>query len=219
MRTINQTKGNLHLSRKTFHVVSILVILLCMVFLPAWACWTIYFLVGLPTVFIDYFRRHLPKLNDLFLKVNGPLMRQSELHKMSGSSYAVIGIGLTFLIFPKPTCFLAVLFLAIGDPTASGFGLLFGKRKIFRQKSFNGTFAALCVCSLAAFIFLSLYPKAIGPSDDLWTRWMLSIALGTIGALSELLTFCGLDDNLSQPLISASLISLLLWQLGGVVYG
>lgn len=213
-----KTRGDLHLSRKAFHMLSILGILMCMIFLPVWLCWTIYFLVGIPLVIMDYFRKYFPAFNRFSLKIIGPVIRKHEIRHMSGSSYAIIGIGISFLIFPKPICFLTVLFLAIGDPIASFFGLLFGKSKIFGNKSYWGTFAAFAFCSLAAFVFISLYPKSMGV-EGLWSTLALSLACGLVGALSELMSFFQVDDNLSQPLVSGLLLTLLFWQVGGVVYG
>ncbi len=213
-----KTRTDLHISRKIFHILSILGVLICMIFLPVWICWTLFFAVAVPLILMDYFRKFFPAFNRFSLKIIGPVIRKHEVRRTSGSSYAAIGIGLSFLIFPKPICLLSVLFLAIGDPIASFFGLLFGKTKIFANKSLVGTVAAFAFCSLAAFIFISLYPKPMGVEG--WGPTLgLSLACGLIGALSELMSFFSIDDNLSQPIVSGFLLSLLFWQLGGVVYG
>ncbi len=213
-----KTQADLHLARKAFHLFSILGILICMIFWPAWLCWTVYALVGVPLIVMDYFRRHFPAFNRFALKVIGPVIRKHEIRRLSGSSYAIIGIGLCYLIFPKPISLLSVLFLAIGDPIASFFGLLYGKTKIMAKKSFVGTLAAFSFCSLAAFIFFLLYPNSVG-AESAVALIALSLACGAIGAISELLSFFGIDDNLSQPMVSGVLLSLLFWQIGGVVYG
>lgn len=213
-----KTHGDLHLARKAFHVGCLMFIFILMLLLPRWICWVLYATVGVPMILIDYFRRYSPKLNTLFLKVVGPFLRKHEARKLSGSSYAGIGVGLVFLIFPKPTCLLAVLFLGIGDPTASLFGLLYGKKKIFGKKSVVGSFAAFVACSIATFIFLCFYMISSQHSGFTYVI-SLSLACGAIAAVSELVSFFNLDDNLTQPLVSASLLSLLFWQIGGIVYG
>jgi dolichol kinase len=209
-----KTQADLHLARKVFHFLSILGILLCMIVLPVWLCWTLYVLVGLPLVGLDFFRRYSPDLNRCSLKVFGPVIRKHELKKLTGSSYAILGIGLCFLIFSKPISLLAVLFLGIGDPIATLFGLLFGRRKILGNKSFFGTAAAFGFCSLGAFIFLSFDSRPLTDPSGLELA-AFSLACGAIGAVSELLSFWKLDDNLSQPVVSGVLLTLLFMHIGG----
>jgi diacylglycerol kinase (CTP) len=133
-----KTQGDLHLSRKIFHVTSILAILMFMILMPERLCWIIYFTVGMPLVLMDYCRRHFPAFNRFSLKIIGGVIRKHEIRQLSGSSYTIISVGLVFYLFPKPVSLLAVLFLAIGDPLASFFGLLYGKRKIFGKKKCSG---------------------------------------------------------------------------------
>ncbi len=189
-----------------------------MIFMPVWLCWTIYFTVGLPLVAMDYSRRHSPAFNRFTLKILGPVFRKHEIRKLSGSSYAILGVGLCFFLFPKPTSLLAVLFLAVGDPVASFFGLRFGRTKIIDNKSMYGSAAAFVFCSVAAFIFISLYPKSMG-ADGWLELYGLSLACGAIGAISELVSFFSIDDNLTQPVVSGALLSLLFLQVGGVTFG
>ena len=212
-----KTQGDLHLARKIFHVISIMAILMCMIFLPPKICWIIYFTVGVPLVLMDYFRRYYPPLNRFVLSIIGRVARKHEIRELSGLSYTIMSVGLVFFLFPKPICLLAVMFLAIGDPTASFFGLLYGKTKIFGKKSLVGTAASFGFCFLSALVFTFLWPHEMG-AESLMHKIFLSLALGLIGGLSELMSFLGLDDNLTQPLVSSALLSLLFWQLGGVVY-
>ncbi len=213
-----KTHGDLHLSRKLFHVLCLLFIFACMMWLPTQVCWIMYALGGLPLIFMDYYRRHSPAFNRFSLKIIGPVIRKHEVRKLSGLSWAAMSVGLVFLIFPKPICLLAILFLAIGDPTASLFGLLFGKTKIFGNKSVAGTVAAFIACSITSLIFISLYPKPLGV-DGALAMLGLSLACGAIAAISELVSFFDLDDNLTQPLVSSLLLTALFWQLSGVTYG
>jgi dolichol kinase len=77
--------------------------------------------------------------------------------------------------------------------------------------------AALIFCTLAATVFISTSSKFFENFEALQIFY-LSLACGAIGAVSELVSFFGLDDNLTQPLVSSALLSLLFWQVGGVVY-
>lgn len=208
-----KSRADLHIARKVFHSATVLGILLCMVFLPPSLNWTIYFTIGLPLVLLDRFRTSFPKVNHFLLKTLGPVVRKHEAHKMTGASFAIIGIGLAYFLFPKPIACLAVLFLAIGDPMASLFGVCFGKIKLIGQKSLVGTLAGFFFCSLSAFIFLTLQSHT-----DIEGLILKSLLFGAVGAVSELVDL-KVDDNLSQPLVSSTLLTAIISLTGVTLYG
>jgi diacylglycerol kinase (CTP) len=214
MAEVVRTQRDLHLQRKFFHVVSVSGILSCMLMLPSQLNWTIYFSLGIPLVLLDFSRRFSSKINDLLVQLLAPLLRQRELHHLSGGSYGILGIGLTYWLYPSHISQLAVLFLAIGDPVASLFGLLYGRKKIFAQKSWVGSMAAFFTCSLAATVYLTFSLSTYGLSI-----WAWGVCLGFIGALAELIPIGSWDDNLTQPLVSGFLMSLMFYFIQGPFYG
>lgn len=204
-----RTQKDLHILRKAFHFSAILAIFSCMVLFRQETNWLIYLSVGLPLVMLDGVRLGLTSINKTLVPLFAPLLRKKELKNFTGASYAIIGIGLSYLIFPKPISQLAVLFLAVGDPTASFFGVKWGKSRIFGDKSWAGSLAAWFFCSLAALTFLLFLT---GSTLSLNLLLPLALTLGSIGALAELIPIGKLDDNLTQPLISG-FIMLLLFEL------
>lgn len=171
-------------------------------------------LVAMPLLLLDLLRPHFPKLNRFSLKIIGPVIRKHEVRQLSGSSYAILGIGFTYFIFPPIIAQLAVLFLAIGDPTASFFGLLFGKIKLLGKKSLEGFLAGIAFCSLAALIYFSLNEFEFSRE---WSQLITySLSCGIIGGVAELIPVFGMDDNLSQPLLSSGLLSLFFFLMGGL---
>ena len=204
-----KTHGDLHLPRKIFHVLSILFILACMIFFPPKICWTIYFCVGMPMVLIDFGRKYNPALNRLFLKLIGPFLRKHEARQASGAAWSIIGVGICYFIFPIKIAQLATLFLAVGDPSASFFGVLFGKRNLWRGKSLAGFAGCFLVCTIAAQIFLHYTTSS--------THLPLALLFGAVGCIAEAIPVWKLDDNLSQPLISSTLIFLLYQTIGAPV--
>ncbi len=211
-----KSRADLHIARKIFHMTSLISILLCMVLLPTWLCWTIYGAVGAPLLFLDLSRSRFPKVNRFLLKLTGPIVRKHEVRSLTGASYAIIGVGVVYWIFPNPVAYLAVLFLAIGDPAASLFGLLYGRIKLVGEKSLAGFVAAFFFCFLGALCFFQL--TAVFKIPAMTQSVGLSLVCGLIGALSELIDL-RVDDNLSQPVISSALLLILFSLSGDLYYG
>ena len=209
-----RTRADLHLARKLFHMTGVLSILMCIVFLPRWLCWNIYFVLGIPLVVMDFLRPHSPALNRFSLKVIGPVIRKHEVRKASGSSYAILGIGLAYLLLPPLMAQLGVLFLAIGDPVASLCGLLWSRGQIWKNKSLTGLAAAMVSCSIASFIFLKLASPDLIKDQNLF---VISLVCGLVAGFAELVQLFKLDDNLTIPLVSGGWLSLISFVfLGGV---
>lgn len=200
-----KTQGDLHVARKIFHFFSILFIFLCMVFLERELCWKIYFFLGIPLVALDYFRRFNPTVNNFLIKMMGPILRKHEAHKMTGSSFTIIGLGIVYATFSNPVSQLSALFLAIGDPVASYFGLAFGKTRIWRNKSWVGFFAGTIACTIAAMIYLGLNSNIHLVYGSLF---FTSVVCGISGGMAEMIPIGKLDDNFSQPLLTALLLSI-----------
>jgi diacylglycerol kinase (CTP) len=213
-----KTPNDLHIARKLFHLMTLFSIALCMIYLSPETCWTMYFIVGVPVALMDYARRFSPAWNQFCHKVIGPFIRKSEHTYLTGSSFATVSVGIVYLAFPKQIAALSVLFLAIGDPLASLFGNLYGKRKIIGDKSLSGSLAAFIACAVTAFLYFQIYPWQGGP-QELITHFVLALVLGLIGSFSEAFTLFGLDDNFTQPLMSACLMTVLFGAWGVIVHG
>lgn len=204
-----KTNSDLHLLRKLFHFSSLFVIFLCMVFLSQKVNWTLYILLGGPALLFDLLRQNSPALNRFALIYLKPIMRKTEIRKVSGASFAILAVGFTYLVFPLPAAHLSILFLAVGDPIASFFGLLLGKHILFGKKSLEGFVAAFVFCSLSAALYLYFYTQVTS------SLTLLSLCCGFIGALAELIPIAQLDDNLTQPLISSTLMTIFFSIWGG----
>lgn len=209
-----KSANDTHIERKIFHFSGLVVMLLCTIFLPRWACWSIFLIVCVPMIVVDVARLSIPQLNGLFLKVVGPLLRKYEASKISGASYALLGVALVYGIYPLPVAHLAILFLAIGDPVASYFGLSYGKKKLWRNKSWAGFLACTLACSLSALLYLATVPQEFMDTNNLI---LTGLALGLIGGLSESIPLWKVDDNLSLPLTSGLLISIFASLNGGLL--
>ncbi|MNJ92779.1 Cytidylyltransferase family protein [compost metagenome] len=156
----------------------------------------------------DFLRQRYPALNDWALHAFKPIMRQSEVKKLAGTTYLLSGVLLIYLIFPRPIVALTLLFLAFADPIASYFGILYGKDKIFGHKSIQGFMAAFFVCAGVCLLFLV-------SNNYLMDRLLVvSLFAGLVGAFAELIPIGKLDDNLTLPVMSAIGLSILFYFFG-----
>lgn len=145
---------------------------------------------------VDFLRHRYPALNDWMVHAFRPIMRNSEIHRLAGTTYLLTGVALVVLMFPRPIVALTLLFLAFADPIASVIGIKYGKDKIFGHKSIQGFMAAYVVCTLCTFVFLYNHNFA---TDRIL---VVSLLAGLIGALAELVPIGKIDDNFTLPVLS-----------------
>lgn len=168
-------------------------------------------------VIVDLLRFRDDSVNDLFVKVAGPLLKKQELRKMNAT---VPYLTATFLLF----CFtqdliagLACTFLMIGDPVAAYVGGRFGRVRFWNGKSLEGmlgfflagTTAALLFGLLHSFLAAQGLPNSVHQGFTLFDngRWLFA-GMITAGAMAAAVTeFFStnrlngfLDDNLEVPL-------------------
>lgn len=153
---------------------------------------------------IEYSRARWPWVNGIMLRVMGPVMRDTEVNQLSGIPFYMASCLFAFLIFPQHITVLSILFLALGDPSSSFFGVLYGRHKIFPNKSLQGTLGGFMVCAIATYAYLAW--------QDTPRSLLLVFALlgGFAGSLAELLPL-NVDDNFAIPVISGALMILAFW--------
>ncbi|MFH1699993.1 MAG: diacylglycerol/polyprenol kinase family protein [Candidatus Zixiibacteriota bacterium] len=145
-------------------------------------------------IFIDISRFRDWKVWKYLSIVLMPIIRDHEVKGgFTGASYILTTALICIIFFPKPIAIAALVFIIIGDTAAALVGRKYGKHKLCRKKSIEGSLA--CLASLAVVSFL--IPGLPTP-------------IGLVGALTATLAeaFCGrLDDNLFVP-ISSGLVML-----------
>ena len=118
---------------------------------------------------------------------------------LTGATYVFLGAFLSIYFFPKTIAVIVLLFLTVGDPSACLVGLSLGRIRLLpgSKKTLEGSLA---------FILAGL----------LVTFWIpgVGIKLKVIGvilaALIEYLPFKNFDDNLMIPLMTGTLMLILL---------
>lgn len=151
---------------------------------------------------VEFLRLRNEKMNNVLMSLMRPFMRESEKTSVSGLPFYALGVGLTLTLFPERIAILSVLFLVFADPIASVIGILYGKDKILPNKSLQGTLAAFTVCYVITMIYGMRFSN---PNINLLC---FSLLAGVIGSFSELCSRY-IDDNLSIPVISGSMLYLI----------
>jgi len=191
-------RNDLHLARKVWHCgMGLFMVFIYLIGTPKLVC-VLLLLSGLAfTLTLEYGRLRFPRLNEWAIKAMGPLMRKSEVSKVSGTPFYVGSVLLSVIIFPKSIAILSILFLAIGDPISSVFGILYGDLgpRFSNGKSLIGTAAGMGICCLITFVYFVMNQNTIGASA------LIALAGGIAGGGAEMIPL-DIDDNFSIPLVS-----------------
>jgi dolichol kinase len=199
-------RSDLHLTRKMFHMSGAMMILgpyLIFGFSEEYMA----AILGTMLAFVmsvEYARSRWEWVNGLAVKVMGPVMRDTEVNQLTGIPFYMASCLFAFLIFPRHIAVLSILYLAFGDPSSSFFGVLYGRNKIFPNKSLQGTLGGFCVCALVTAIYL--FSQGFDPQKIL----LLSFLGGFAGAVAELLPL-NVDDNFAIPVVSGLLMAFAFW--------
>ena len=191
-------RNDLHLARKTWHMVmGLFIAFLYLAGVPQdTGVILLSFFLGLDLL-IESTRLRSSAFNHKIVRFWGPFMRNHELRQMSTIPHYLASVALAIAIFPKPVAVLSIIYLACGDPIASLFGILYGSKgpRFSDGKTLIGTLAGVVTCALVTFIYLNTLSM---PSQ---TVLALSLVGGIAGGMAELLPF-DVDDNFTIPVIS-----------------
>ena len=144
-------RNDLHLVRKIWHCgMGAFMAVLYGFGLPKSVAISLLFIAFVFFSVVEFIRLRHPKINSYAIKMWGPIMRSSEITKVSGTPFYVGSVMLSIAVFPKPIAILSILFLAVGDPISSIFGILWGSKGIrfSNGKSLIGTAAGMGICSI-----------------------------------------------------------------------
>jgi len=166
---------------------------------------------------VEIGRRRSKAFSDMIMSVWKPLLRQHELTQFSGTFWFILGVFLSVLLFPQAIAVLAIMYLSVGDPIASIFGIMLRDAKPYRVasgKSLLGTTAAVLICGLLTHALLKNNLVTLLITE----HQLLQVAIvgGLAGGLSELTSPApiNVDDNFLIPLISGAALYAVTFYLG-----
>lgn len=142
-------------------------------------------------IVFDLVRLRTDWLNTLFLRTLPSLASSREAVGVASSTWYVLGVFLTYLLFPATAAVPAILVLALADPAASVVGRTWGRTRVGK-----GTVEGTLAFFLVAAALLWGYYGAMG------------LAVALVVSLAEPLPL-RLDDNLLVPLLTAAGLFLL----------
>jgi len=130
--------------------------------------------------------------------VFGQISRPAERYRINGSTLYLAALILVVFFFPKTVAQIAVLVPAYADPLASVFGQRYGRKKLYRAKSYvgTGTFFLAGALSVVIFGLLAL------PDWSLLRLVGMALTVGATGAFAECFSE-RIDDNFTIPLLCA----------------
>ncbi len=129
-------------------------------------------------------------------KIGGSLIRHHEMQgDFTGASYILISACLTVALFDKPIAVAALVFIIVGDTLAAIIGRRYGRHKFYRSKTIEGSLG----CLVGTLIAATLLPD-------------ISLAVAVSGAVTATVIEAypmGVDDNISVPLVSGLVMTLM----------
>jgi dolichol kinase len=145
------------LSRKAAHFLLILVPL-AYYFLGKWPSLIIFAVLATAIVSLDYARRTNSKIQEIFLKLFSPILREHEMDgsKLCGASWVAIAACLNFFLFKPEIAITGFLILVFSD----GFAALVGKAlpsRPFYDKTLSGSATFFIVGAIILFTCGSIF--------------------------------------------------------------
>ncbi|RLN02624.1 hypothetical protein BBJ28_00018623 [Nothophytophthora sp. Chile5] len=162
-------------------------------------------------------RKRSDRVDAAYVATFRSILRQDEVNRtvLPGAFYFLLGSGTALALFPPRIARLAVLHLAVGDPTAAFVGTLYGRHKLSAligdlggSKSLEGSAGCFAIAAVATFTALTLESAFYFSGEAHTATTAIALAGGLCAAAAELLDVAGWDDNLSLPLLSGVFLQL-----------
>ncbi|KAL4748160.1 hypothetical protein BDW72DRAFT_159956 [Aspergillus terricola var. indicus] len=117
-----------------------------------------------PIAATDFLRHRSERVNRLYIRCMGALMRETEVSGYNGVIWYLVGAYTVLRFFPKDIGVMGVLLLSWCDTAASTFGRLYGRYtySLRKGKSLAGTFAAWLVGVVTAAAFWGWFVPYVG---------------------------------------------------------
>ncbi|MFW5746086.1 MAG: diacylglycerol/polyprenol kinase family protein [Nanoarchaeota archaeon] len=169
--------------RKVVHLMSIfLIVLFVIVARTAGRRWALFSLVGLLILFmeLEYVRIELRQRIPLLWRV----WRHQERNRIGSQIFFLLGAIIAFAVFDFRIAVAAILMTTFGDMVAALVGKKFGRVKIFRSQTFEGSFAEFVVDVLIGAFLIG----------NLWIVLGMALTATVVEVVAH-----KLDDNLLIP--------------------
>ncbi|MFC1543479.1 diacylglycerol/polyprenol kinase family protein [Candidatus Neomarinimicrobiota bacterium] len=131
----------------------------------------------------------------IYQRFFGPVTRPTEERQPTGATYVFIGALIAAILYAPTIAILSMLFMSVGDSAAAYIGQHYGRIPI-GSKSLEGALACFSACLLLALPAGLTLPVAV--------------AGAATAAITELIRWPFLNDNLAIPIFSGAVMTLLM---------
>ncbi|MFC1565201.1 diacylglycerol/polyprenol kinase family protein [candidate division KSB1 bacterium] len=100
----------------------------------------------------DIIRFRAPRVQELFMKIFGILVREHEEKYFTGSTFLLLSAVIVISFFPKDFAIVSLMILTISDAAAALIGRKFGRIKIV-DKTLEGSLAFLSTALVIGLIY------------------------------------------------------------------
>ncbi|OUR97124.1 hypothetical protein A9Q84_12405 [Halobacteriovorax marinus] len=191
------TRNDLQFPRRFFHMsMGIFIGIIYYSFLSHQLAVSILGTAACLVYIFEQVRINYPEHAASFQIVTKYLLRAEEQLKESAGMPFVMGLLLTLLSFPKVVAVSAIFTLAIADPMSAIIGIRFGKNKIVKGKSLEGS-AAFFICTFLIIILVFGFMY----QNDMSLVVLLAVLVALIMSAFEMIPV-RIDDNLTIPIMT-----------------
>ena len=129
------------------------------------------------------------------------ILKVEERHRPTGTTCLLFSSLVVFLLFGKYVAITSLLFVSVGDLMATVIGEEYGRQVVSSNKTLEGSLACLVSCLLIGMLMSRINPAITLP-----------VALaGAVSATTVELLPIPIDDNLTVPLISSGVMTLMMY--------
>ncbi|MEW5851021.1 MAG: diacylglycerol/polyprenol kinase family protein [Myxococcota bacterium] len=146
---------------------------------------------------LEIARRVKPEWNDTIFGMFRAVAREHERYRPNSSTWYATALLLISLTAFNAAGMLGIMALAVGDPAAAVVGRRFGRIKLMRGRTLEGSLAFVLVSLLGGIAYLLVIGTPVG-----LPLLLLPLAAGVAGAVAEAIS-TRVDDNFSVPLAGA----------------
>jgi len=151
-----------------------------------------------PLFFLEYLRFKRPEINEKIFKMFSSFLKNEEKRTLSSTTVFLLVMFLTILFFSKEIAIISLAFLIFSDAFSGLVGFYWGKVRLIKDKTLEGTFAFFLIC-----LFIGLVCKMAKFNIS----WLAIFSSSFFASVVELIPY--VDDNISVPLVTAFTLKIL----------
>ncbi len=152
----------------------------------------------IPLFFLEYLRFKRPEINEKIFEMFSSFLKNEEKKFLSSTTIFFLVMFLTILFFPKDIAIISLAFLIFSDASSGLVGFYWGRVRLIRNKTLEGTFTFFLTC-----LFIGLVCKMA----KFKISWLAIFSSSFLASVVELIPY--VDDNISIPLVSAFTLKML----------